>query len=247
MSRRKAAKRNGPDGEQRPEVRSGQRAPTLSADSDVLLRQGGASLTPQLVAELQRRAGNAAIASVLQAGPGRPGAQVGDVAVQREAAAGAEQPAGSTTISTSETTYTVNAASLAGAAKVFAKREEMGETTWKPVHRVVTHGGTVVSATVKVPIIVLMPKWPGVGKLSPAAKAEWERAYAAVTVHEQHHVDLARHHLEDLHTKLIGKTKGEAGDIFREAFEKLKEASDDYDAVTDHGKSEGALLNTSIL
>jgi hypothetical protein len=248
VSRLKAAKRDGPDDEQRLEVRAGQRAPTLSADSDVLLRQGGASLTPQLVVEFQRRAGNAAIASVLQAGPGRPasGQEVGDVAVQRKRAARARQPASSTTICTSENTYTVNAASLAGAAKVFAKRDEMGETTWKPVHSLITHEGVAVRATVTVPIIVLMPTWPGATKLSPAAKAEWKRAYAAVMVHEQHHVDLARQHLQDLHTKLIGKTEAKAGEIFTGAFEKLKEASDDYDTATDHGKTEGTDLNTSI-
>jgi hypothetical protein len=216
------------------------------APTDVLLRQGGASLSPQLVAELQRRVGNAAIASALQAGPGRPGPQVGDMAVQRKAGAGAEQPVGSTTISTIQTTYTVNAASLPKAAAIFAKRHEMGKTTWKPVHRVVTHDGAVVSATVTVPIIVLMPRWPGVSKLSQAARAEWERAYAALEVHEQHHVDLAKEHLQDLHTKLIGRTEAEAGDIFTEAFEELRKASEDYDAVTDHGKSEGAVLNGSI-
>jgi hypothetical protein len=249
MNRRKPAKRDGLGEEQRRKTRSGQRAPTLSADSDVLLREGGASLTPQLVAELQRRAGNAAIASVLQAGPGRPGArgaEAGDVPVQRKRAAWATQPLSSTTISTSESTYTVNAASLAGAAKVFAKRDEMGETTWKPVHSLITHEGVVVRATVTVPIIVLMLTWPGATKLSPAAKAEWKRAYAAVTVHEQHHIDLARQHLQDLHTKLIGKTEAKAGEIFTGAFEKLKEASDDYDTATDHGKTEGTDLNTSI-
>jgi predicted secreted Zn-dependent protease len=130
------------------------------------------------------------------------------VAVQRKPAAKAKRSANSTTISTIKTTYTVNAASLAEAAAVFAGRDEAGETTWRPVHTVVTHGGAVVSATVKVPITVLMPKWPGASKLSPAAKAEWERAYAALTVHEQHHVDLARQHLKDLHTKLIGKDRG---------------------------------------
>jgi predicted secreted Zn-dependent protease len=91
-----------------------------------------------------------------------------------------------------------------------------------------------------------MPKWPGVSKLSPTAKAEWARAYAALTVHEQHHVDLARQHLQDLHTRLIGKTEAEAGEIFTEAVEKLKEASDAYDAATQHGKTEGTDLNISI-
>jgi hypothetical protein len=237
MNRRKAAKQDGPDGEQRREVRSGQRAPKLRADTDVLLRQGGASLTPQLVAELQMRAGNAAIASALQAG---------DVAVQRKGGVGAKKPASSTTISTIKTTYTLNAASLAEAAAVFAERDEGGDTTWKPVHSVVTHDGVVVSATVKVPIIVLMPRWPGASKLSKAARAEWERAYAALKVHEQHHVDLAKQHLQHLHAKLIGTTDAEAGAIFTEAVEKLQKASDDYDAATHHGQTEGTDLNTSI-
>jgi predicted secreted Zn-dependent protease len=176
--------------------------------------------------------GNAAVASVLAsrrlAGP--PAEQGGDVPLQRQGTAVAKKPA----------------TSLDEAAAVFAGRAEAGETTWQPVHNVVTQDGVVVSATVTVPVTVLMPKWPGASKLSSAAQAEWKRASAALKRHEQHHVDLAKQHLKDLHTKLISKTQEEAGAIFTEAVEKLQKASDDYDTATKHGQTEGTDLDTSI-
>ena len=54
-------------------------------------------------------------------------------------------------------------------ARFLAGRDEAGETTWKPVYNVATKDGVVVSATVKVPLTVLMPSWPGASKLSKAA------------------------------------------------------------------------------
>jgi hypothetical protein len=192
--------------------------------------------------------GNAAVTSVLQGArlAGSPPSQERDVPLQRQGKAGAKKPASATTTTTTDTTYTVNAASLADAAAVFAGRDEAGETTWKPIYNVVTKDGVVVSATVTVPVTVLMPKWPGASKLSKAAQAEWKRASAALKRHEQHHVDLAKQYLKDLHKKMIGKTEEEAGAIFTEAVEQLQKASDDYDTATNHGSTEGTDLDTSI-
>jgi hypothetical protein len=192
--------------------------------------------------------GNAAVTSVLQGArlAGSPPSQERDVPLQRQGTAVAKKPASATTITTADTTYTVNAASLADAAAVFAGRDEAGETTWKPIYNVVTKDGVVVSATVTVPVTVLMPKWPGASKLSKAAQAEWKRASAALKRHEQHHVDLAKQYLKDLHKKMIGKTEEEAGAIFTEAVEQLQKASDDYDTATNHGSTEGTDLDTSI-
>ncbi len=192
--------------------------------------------------------GNDAVASVLE---GRRRARLppedgSDPVLQRQGTAVAKKPASATTITTAETTYTVNAASLADAAAVFAGRDEAGETTWKPTHSVVTKDGVVVSATVKVPVTVLMPSWPGASKLSKAAQAEWKRASAALKKHEQHHVDLAKQYLKDLHKKLIGKTEEEAAAIFTEAVEELQKASDDYDTATSHGSTEGTDLDISV-
>jgi predicted secreted Zn-dependent protease len=192
--------------------------------------------------------GNAAVTSVLQGArlAGSPPSQERDVPLQRQGTAVAKKPASATTITTADTTYTVNAASLADAAAVFAGRDEAGETTWKPIYNVVTKDGVVVSATVKVPVTVLMPSWPGASKLSKAAQAEWKRASAALKKHEEHHVDLAKQQLKDLHKKLIGKTEEEAGAIFTEAVEELQKASDDYDTATNHGSTEGTDLDVSI-
>jgi predicted secreted Zn-dependent protease len=158
----------------------------------------------------------------------------------------AKKPASATTITTADTTYTVDASSLDEAAAVFAGRDEAGETTWKPVYNVATRDGVVVSATVTVPVTVLMPKWPGASKLSKAAQAEWKRASAALKKHEQHHVELAKQHLKDLHKKMIGKTEEEAAAIFTEAVEELQKASDDYDTATNHGQTEGTDLDVSV-
>lgn len=200
--------------------------------------RAGACLAPNLppgiqrLLALQQAVGNDAVASVL--------------ALQRQGTAGAKKPASATTIITTNDTYTVDATSLAEAAALFAGRDEAGETTWQPVHNVVTKDGVVVSATVTVPVRVLMPKWPGASKLSKAAQVEWKRATAALKRHEQHHVELAKRYLKDLHKKMIGKTEEEAAAIFTKAVEKLQKASDDYDTATNHGSTEGTDLDTSI-
>jgi hypothetical protein len=207
-------------------------APEVSRKSRAYARSAP-NLPPgvQRLLALQRAVGNDAVAFVLQ---------------RQGGGAKTKKPASATNITTTNDTYTVDATTLAEAAAVFAGRDEGGHTDWAPIHNVVTRDGVVVSATVKVPVTVLMPKWPGASNLSKAARAEWNRAYAALKSHEQHHVTLVKQYLKDVHKKMIGKTEEEAGAIFTEAVKKLQKASDDYDSATNHGQTEGTDLDTSV-
>ena len=205
-------------------------APEVSRKSRAYARSAP-NLPPgvQRLLALQRDVGNDAVAFAVQ----RQGTKT-------------KKPASATNITTTNDTYTVDATTLAEAAAVFAGRGEGGHTDWAPTHSVVTRDGVVVRATVTVPVTVLMPSWPGASKLSKAARAEWQRAYAALKGHEAHHVALVKQYLKDIHKKMIGKTEEEAGAIFTEAVEQLQKGSDAYDDATHHGQTEGTDLDTSI-
>jgi predicted secreted Zn-dependent protease len=143
-------------------------------------------------------------------------------------------------------TYTVDAGTLEEAAQQIEQREEAGETKWNPTYKTtLDENGNVASATVDVEITVTLPKWPGATKLNKAARAEWERFFKALKAHEQRHVNLARQKLKDLAEKLVGKSPADAEESFQKAVDDLQKSSDDYDEISDHGRNEGTIIDTS--
>ncbi len=145
--------------------------------------------------------------------------------------------------------YPVKATTLKGAVEAMkkARGEEAGETEWEPKLNYSFDKKTdiIKSASVTVPIVVTMPKWPGAKKLGKAAKAEWERFYKALKDHEEGHVKLVRERLKDQHKSLVGKSKEGAEAAFQKALDALQKASDDYDVKTDHGRKQGTIIDTS--
>ncbi|GAC1362176.1 MAG: hypothetical protein NVSMB32_02220 [Actinomycetota bacterium] len=246
MSRQSVTRDPTPDhSEPRRSLLPGQALHT-GAEPIVTAGRGGPPVTAQLLRQVQRRAGNAAAVCLLRSAPARPSSDSTNGAgpvIQRK---GGAKPIGSTTITTTDDTYDVEADTLEDAAAIFAARDESGETTWQPDHSVDLVDGVVVKATVTVPVQVLMPKWAGAAKLSKAGQAEWKRAYGALKKHEQHHGALVTKFMKDLHAKMIGKTEAEADQIFNDAVAALQKASDDYDTKTKHGQTEGTDLNTSV-
>jgi predicted secreted Zn-dependent protease len=131
-------------------------------------------------------------------------------------------------------TYNVSATTLAkAAAKVEAYQEahgEAGKTEWKPkLDYKRDESGNVKSASVVITITVTMPSWPGAAKVSTEAQAEWDRAYKELEDHEQEHVNIVHEQLEGLAESLIGKSKKEADEAFKEALANLQTASDGID------------------
>jgi predicted secreted Zn-dependent protease len=164
-----------------------------------------------------------------------------------------KEPAAKTTISSpSHDFYTINAETLAEAAKVMEKQSEdqnsgAGKTDWVPnLTYAFDENGVVVKATVTVTLKITMPKWSNAEKISKPAKAEWDRFYKALEKHEDGHVQLVKSELSDIADSLIGKSEDIAKEDFKKATDALQEKSDTYDVETDHGKKRGCIIDTGI-
>jgi predicted secreted Zn-dependent protease len=113
---------------------------------------------------------------------------------------------------------------------------------------------------------VLLPRWTGFDAACPEAKAEWTRFLAKLTEHEHGHDAAAQKAIDDAKPKadLSGgpavdcdRAKAEAAaeaaldaavDAEAERINQaIEQAHDAYDAATNHGATQGAVLNTSIV
>ena len=134
-------------------------------------------------------------------------------------------------------TYAITAKTLKKAVARVEKYQkahgEAGSTRWKvKPHYTWDKSRNVKSASVVVTITVTMPSWPGAAKLSTAAKAEWDRAYKKLEDHEQEHVNIVHEQLEGLAESLIGMSKKEAKEAFKQALANLRKASNAIDPFT---------------
>jgi predicted secreted Zn-dependent protease len=83
--------------------------------------------------------------------------------------------------------------------------------------------------------------------LSPAAKAEWDRFIAATNVHEDGHIAGAQKYFQGFGETLLNKNVKEANNaIDTKKLLYKQDVADPYDAQTDHGATQGAVLNTKI-
>jgi predicted secreted Zn-dependent protease len=131
-------------------------------------------------------------------------------------------------------TYPVAGKTLSEALAVIeayqSQTGEAGKTDWNPKLKYdLDDDGNLKSATVTVNLTVTMPSWPGASKLSPTAKAEWDRCWSALSAHEDRHVAIAREKMEGVGESLVGKSESEANTAFADALTALKEASDAID------------------
>jgi predicted secreted Zn-dependent protease len=144
-------------------------------------------------------------------------------------------------------TYKVDARTLAKAAKMMGERNEAGETTWNfPADWETDADGKIIKATVNVRITVTMPGWPGLKNQSKAVRKEWRRFWKALREHELGHVNIAKEKLKNFADNLQGLTEEEAKNILKHKKKELQDASDAYDAKTDHGRKEGTEINVDV-
>jgi hypothetical protein len=96
----------------------------------------------------------------------------------------------------------------------------------------------------KVTVLVTteMPRWNDVKRLDPIVQEEWKRFLAALRVHEHVHTKLFHDQFKGIATKIIGKTLDEAIKILEDTANNLDNHKE-YDLNTDHGCTEGAILD----
>ena len=145
-----------------------------------------------------------------------------------------------------ESSYAVEASSLADVVAAIGGRSEAGHVAWGPALDFHQTDGRIDSVTISVSIDLQMPSWSPPAAMLPKARAEWTRWYAALRAHEQGHIDLVHQLFDGIATRILGKTTREGQRLFESARTSLGAQSRAYDARTGHGTRQGTVMNVSI-
>lgn len=144
------------------------------------------------------------------------------------------------------TSEPVDGATLAAVAETISQMAEAGKTEWFPRFSYETTGDAVSSVAVTVDIRVTLPVWSEYGSASQTEKSEWDRFCGALRAHEQGHIDLVHDKFSDVDVRMLGKSLGDATQAWHDAQTALQSASDAYDDSTDHGRTDGTVIDIRV-
>jgi predicted secreted Zn-dependent protease len=139
----------------------------------------------------------------------------------------------------------VDGSTLTDVAATIAQDDESAKTEWFPRYSVETTGDTVSSAAIIVETRITMPRWRGYTTASQPERQEWDRFWLALEAHELGHIELAKSHLCMVDGQLMGASLDSASQIWSAAVDALNAASDAYDLETDHGRTQGTVIDIS--
>ena len=145
-------------------------------------------------------------------------------------------------------TYNVTATTLAGAAAQMSARGEWGRGGVRNLGYTtgtVNDDGIVSSVTITGAYFRTLPNWTQKSSQSSAVQGEWDRMLTALTGHENHHVSIARTHIEELRGELSSIREGDLASTWNAKVGPtgaLQTAQNDYDTSTTSGQSEGVSL-----
>jgi predicted secreted Zn-dependent protease len=140
-------------------------------------------------------------------------------------------------------TYEVAGGTLTEAAQHVQQLPEAGQTHWMPNYHVQEWAGnTIKRVQVDVYVEVKMPHWSGYDAATPAERAEWDRFYAALQVHEEGHIQIVRTYTENADVMMEGLDEHAAAQKWQDNLSALKQASDQYDAGNHNGEDAGTVI-----
>jgi hypothetical protein len=145
-----------------------------------------------------------------------------------------------------ESSYRVNASSLADVVADIGGRDEAGHVGWVPTLDFHQTDGTIDTVTINVSIDLEMPAWSPPSKMLPKARAEWTRWYAALRAHEQGHIDLVHEAFDGLAARILRQPVDRGQRLFASAKTSLATKSRAYDGRTGHGIKQGTVMDVSI-
>jgi hypothetical protein len=145
-----------------------------------------------------------------------------------------------------ESSYAVEASTLAEVAAAIGGRPEAGHVSWVPTLDFHQTDGRIDSVTINVSIDLQMPSWSPPASMLPKARAEWTRWYAALRAHEQGHIDLVHQLFDGLAARILGKTVRAGQGLFDTAKASLAAQSKAYDTRTGNGTKQGTVMNVAI-
>jgi hypothetical protein len=106
--------------------------------------------------------------------------------------------------------------------------------------------GILQSVTVTAELFTRLPNWTRLAGKPEPVRNEWNRMLAALRGHENHHVSIARTHLDALETTLSGIHEDDFQRVWGEAIAGLQTAQQDYDDSTHSGQDEGVTLDLNV-
>lgn len=143
--------------------------------------------------------------------------------------------------------YDVSGSTL---AEVYSQldRREWGRCTWRYTYDYETTNGRVTRVNITLTLTIRMPRWQGEGweRASDAAKAEWNRMIAALRAHEEQHAEIARRWAPIFKQRLLNQRAGNVSARYNQTRAEAQREQDQFDQRTQHGRTQGVTLNTSI-
>jgi hypothetical protein len=151
-----------------------------------------------------------------------------------------------TNIVVSDTKFNV-AGAFATMASNLAARTEAGSVT-SQVSDIYLEPlpGPVKLANITVTETRSMPNWVDRGTPTAEQTAEWERFFAALSTHEQTHIDLDKKAFANIHTKCIGVSETKANERIDAAIAAADVVNAEFDTKTDHGRNVGTKIDTNV-
>jgi predicted secreted Zn-dependent protease len=95
-------------------------------------------------------------------------------------------------------------------------------------------------ATVSYEVKVIFPRWIPLKDASPKLVAQWEDYISALAEHEKGHVDYIVKNYQSVAVAIKNANCHTADSAAHAALVPLRKYDDEYDAITDHGKTQGA-------
>lgn len=121
------------------------------------------------------------------------------------------------------------------------------ELRWSYARAARAAGCAVASATVAVTVTRTLPRWTPVASADPALRPAWERYRAALALHEEGHALIAAGAGRAVHAALLAlpaqpsaaALDAAARDVVRSVSARYRDEERAYDALTDHGATQG--------
>ena len=94
--------------------------------------------------------------------------------------------------------------------------------------------------------IVRLPKWKKPKDAKPKTVEAWDKFYSSLITHEEGHVEVFKKYFQPAYEKAEGKDCKTAKAIYQEAQQKISAENKNYDAATEHGKTQGAIIGGNL-
>lgn len=142
----------------------------------------------------------------------------------------------------------VTSPTLEGVARELNRLPEWGQAGGMLRADEIPAGNTTdLTVTLRGNLVYRLPTWTRYSSASAAAKAEWDKMFAKLRVHEDRHLAIAIEEGDQLAADLIGKDIAKIPRRVTAANRRMKQRQDELDNDTDRGAKAGVLYGDVVL